>query len=514
MDRRKFIVNSAAAMSLPGLTTKVAAAPSQKVSRPQQTDKTPKRFNFLFITADDMDWSMPGFMGNSVIITPNLDALAKRSHRFTSNRTVVPICQPAREAMMTGMLPHHSGGTGFTPINNDTPTFTTILQDQGYFTAGIHKLQHMQPPGCFPWDFQRGGMNGNPLTWDDRNPVLIADVVEEAMGAARTAGKPFYINCNITDPHRPFYGSPEAAKQDHNQTGDYKIPHEIKPEDVTIPPHLEDLPDVRIELAQYWNSVQRLDIAIGNILERLSKSPEADNTLIVFSSDHGMPFPFAKSTCYDSGTRVPVVMCWPGMSAPNSYDALTMNIDLLPTVLDILSVEIPSSVDGKSWMPLIDGSVNAFHEYSFTYMNTGYDGLSYPMRAIQDHRYLMIFSPWSDGHFALKKIDSMAGLTFKATARAGRSNRRIAARAHQYIFGTLLALYDLKTDPGERVNIVDRPDMRDRVSVMKRALLENMRSTNDPELSNFELYLRHVQPIVLQRPRRHQHYNWVEGPVD
>ncbi|MFJ7296816.1 sulfatase-like hydrolase/transferase [Streptomyces collinus] len=371
------------------------------------------------------------------------------------------MCQPSREALMTGMIPHRSGGIGFTAIDSEIPTFTTVLQDNGYFTAGINKLQHMQPPGRFTWDWEAGGMNGDPLTWDDRNPVLTADRVEEAMGAARAQNKPFFISCNITDPHRPFYGSPEANAQDDNQTGPYKIPHEILPEQVVIPPHLEDLPDIRKELAQYYNSVQRLDIAVGNVLDKLNASPEKDNTLVLFVSDHGMPFPFAKSTCYSSGTLTPALIKWPGMSAPRTFDALTSNIDILPTVLDLLGIDTPAGVDGTSWLPMINGKVTSIREYTFTYMNTEYNGTNYAMRGIQDHKYLMVFTPWSDGKFTLKYTDSVTGLTYKALVAAAAGDPAVAKRVKQYTYGIPLALYDLQKDPGQRVNIIDRPDMRE-----------------------------------------------------
>jgi N-sulfoglucosamine sulfohydrolase len=512
MDRRKFIMGSAtvaaAATALP-LLAETAVAADLEPKEPKQANG----WNFLLITADDMDGSMPGFMGNPVKITPNLDALAQGSHRFVATRTAAPICQPSREALMTGVIPHRSGGIGFTAIDSEIPTFTTVLQDHGYFTAGINKIQHMQPPGRFTWDWEAGGTNGDPLTWDDRNPVLMADRVEEAMSAARAQNKPFFISCNITDPHRPFYGSPEAAAQDDNQTGPYRIPHEILPEQVVIPPHLEDLPDIRKELAQYYNSVQRLDIAVGNVLAKLNASPEKDNTLVLFVSDHGMPFPFAKSTCYSSGTHTPALIKWPGMSAPRTFDALTSNIDILPTVLDLLGIDTPAGVDGTSWLPMINGKVTSIRDYTFTYMNTEYNGTNYAMRGIQDHRYLMIFTPWSDGKFTLKYTDSVTGLTYKALVAAAASDPTVAQRVKQYAYGIPLALYDLQKDPGQRVNIIDQPDMRARSVEMKRMLLEHMRETSDPQLKNFETFLRGGKPVVKQNERRYQHYGIVEVPV-
>ena len=130
------------------------------------------RLNLLFSTSDDLDASLPGFMGGPAGLTPNLDALAARSHRFVNNRTVAPICMPSRQAFMSGLLPHRNGGTGFIPMNEGTPSLTTILKSQGYLTAAIHKVEHMQPASSFPWDYVQSGedRHGWSTPWGCRSP--------------------------------------------------------------------------------------------------------------------------------------------------------------------------------------------------------------------------------------------------------------------------------------------------------------------------------------------------------
>ena len=115
---------------------------------------------------------------------------------------------------MTGRVPHRSGGLGFTPVHEGIPTLITMLKARSYYTVGIHKLQHMQPASCFPWDPSVDGSG--------RDPQEYADAVTAAITEARSSHRPFFINCNLNDPHRPFYGSPEAAEIDHNETGRYK----------------------------------------------------------------------------------------------------------------------------------------------------------------------------------------------------------------------------------------------------------------------------------------------------
>ncbi len=401
MKRRTFISHSSAFLAATTLTKHVEAL--------VQSDK--QRLNLLFITADDMNWSLPGFMGGKNSLTPHLDKLAASSCQFVHNRAAAPICQPSREAMMTGRLPHHSGGLGFNPIHEGTPTLTTLLKERGYFTAAIHKIEHMQPPSCFPWTMTVPGMG--------RAPSEYADAVRSAIEKARAAKQPFFINCNINDPHRPFYGSSQAAKIDHQEAAEYRVSREIKGDEVDVPPFLEDLPDIRIELAQYANSTQRMDVSIGKVIEILDVAPEAENTIVFFSADHGMPFPFSKATVYDNGTRTPALLRFPGIRTPRVIKQRTCNVDYLPTLLDLLHIPAPEGVDGTSWLPLLRGEHREDREFTITYVNDVSSGAEYPMRAIQDDRYSLVFMPWSDGKLRFH-IESMQGLTYSAMVRGGR----------------------------------------------------------------------------------------------
>jgi N-sulfoglucosamine sulfohydrolase len=480
MRRREFFKEFAGLAALTALPRVIA----------QIARKNTQRLNLLFLTADDMNWSLPGFMGCIHGLTPNLDRLAARSHRFVRNRASAPICQPSREAMMTGRVPHRSGGLGFDPIHEGVPTMTTVLKSAGYYTVGIHKLNHMQPDSCFPWDYAVPGMG--------RAPSEYANAVRAGIEQARKRNQPFFINCNINDPHRPFYGSPEAARVDHNEQGEYKIARELKAEDVTVPPILEDLPEVRREFAEYCNSAQRMDVSIGAVLDVLAEIPEAANTILFFSADHGMPFPFSKATVYDYGTRTPALLCYPGMGAPRTFDQRTCNIDYMPTLLELLSVPGPGGIDGRSWLPILRNEAPQDREYLVTHVNGVSSGAQYPMRAIQNERYSLVFMPWSDGKLQFD-VESMDGLTYPALRRAAGADAKISARLKQYIMGIPLAFYDLENDPGQRYNLIAHKDHAQQIAGMKQRLLAYMRETGDPQLDNFQRLLS-GKPTVVQQP--------------
>lgn len=394
---------------------------------------------------------------------------------------------------MTGLVPHHSGGLGFNPIHPGVPTLTSALKNGGYYTAGVHKLEHMQPDSCFPWDAVAGGTG--------RAPSEYAAAVSAGIEQARASGKPFFINCNINDPHRPFYGNPKAAARDHNEQGEYRVAHEIKAEDVQAPAVLEDLPDVREDFAQYCNSTQRMDVSIGRVLAVLAAAPEADHTIVFFSADHGMPFPFSKATVYDHGTLTPALLSYPGMGTPRTFEQLTCNIDYMPTLLELMGVPPPSRMDGKSWVPLLHGATE-HREYVVTHVNGVHSQAQYPIRAIQNERYSLIFMPWSDGklHF---RVEAMDGLTYPALESAAQTVPKIAARVEQYVIGVPLAFYDLANDPSQRHNLIESKEHAKQIAEMKQRLLAYMQETSDPQLDNFVRFLS-GKPTVVQQPEKRQ----------
>lgn len=481
MDKRQFLGSSlmaATSAALPIGRTKARVRPPSG-----------KRLNLLILTVDDMDPLTMGYMGNRHGLTPNLDGLARQSHVFVHNRGAAPICMPSRQAFMSGLVPHRNSPGGFTPMYEGTPTICSILHEHGWFCAASHKTEHMQPETSFPWDYH--------VDANDRS-VLDHDVAfRQAVAKAKAAGKPFFINCNINDPHRPFYGSRPAAKKDHDDQGPYGIPRPVGPADVEVPPFLEDLPDVRLELSQYWNSVQRADIAIGRVLKALDDSGEAEQTVVIFCNDHGMPFPFSKATGYDHGTRVPAMVRYPGMAAPARFDNLACNVDIMPTALELLGMPVPDGIDGRSWVPRMRGEAAEEPEFLFTYVNGVDNGTIFATRAVVDHRYLLIYQPWSDGERRLT-VDSTSGLTLAAMRRAGENDPAIAKRVKDYVFGVPVSFFDLQQDPGQRHNLIDDPQLQARITHMRDAMVRQMEKTTDPQLGNIRTMIAGGKPVVVQ----------------
>ncbi|MBI5799404.1 MAG: sulfatase [Verrucomicrobia bacterium] len=440
------------------------------------------RWNLLFITADDMNADSVGWMGCKLGTTPNLDAFAATAHKFVNNHVTVPICQPGRSAFMTGRVPHRNGALGFQPITPGTPTLTSVLKAAGYFTGVIDKHVHMKPDAEFNWDLKLGGSG--------KNPLLFGEHVAQCLKAAADVGKPFFLNANITDPHRPFYASQqlEAQKAKKNQkaglrAGEGKITP-FKQEDITVPSFLEDLPDVRREVAQYYSSVRRFDASFGEVMKSLRAAGREADTAIVFLSDHGMSFPFSKATVYRNGTWVPVLVRWPGMGQPQRREELVSSVDIVPTLLEVLKQPPLAGVDGRSWLPLLRGETQPGRDFVITHVNTVSSGKSFPQRCVRTKDFSYQFHAWPNGasHF---RVEAMNGITFGALAKAGETDARIKSRVEQLTIGKPEQFFDLRTDPDERVNLIADAKHTAEIARLKKLLLAHMEKTADPQLETF-----------------------------
>jgi N-sulfoglucosamine sulfohydrolase len=443
---------------------------------PASAAEPSKKWNLLLVTADDMNADSVGWMGNKLNLTPNVDAFAKTAHRLVNNHNTCPICQPGREALLTGRVPHRSGALGFNPIKKDVPTLVEVLKEAGYYSAAIEKIIHMAPAEKFPWDDkQQGGMG--------KDPAKMRTAVKDALAKAAESRKPFFLNANITDPHRPFFGvGGKNAKGDGSTDG-------ITPltaKDVTVPGFLEDLPKVREEVAQYYSSVKRLDVSFGAIMDELKAAGRVDDTLVVFWSDHGMSFPFSKATVYGNGTRSPLLIRIPGMGEPKELTQFVSSVDVMPSLLELLKVDPPKGMDGRSWVPLLNGETQPERDFVVTHVNTVSSGKAFPQRCVRNRTHSLQFHAWV-GAGTPFRVEAMSGLSFNAMNAS--TDEGVKKRVKQLVEGEKLALYDLTADPGERVNVIGKKENAKVLADLSGKLLAHMKKTDDPQTKAFEAAL-------------------------
>ena len=206
---------------------------------------------------------------------------------------------------------------GFFPIKAEVRTLNEQLHDAGYLISMFGKGNHHRPAAKFCVDVADDTIS--------RHPSQLAAATRKFLKLARQQGRPFFHNVNCYDPHRPFIGI-----KGPNDLAEGEPPSRwIKPEEVTkVPGFLEDLPDIRRELAGYYTNVRRLDDCVGAVLKVLKEEGFADNTLVmVYAGDHGMSFPFAKSNDYENSSRGALIIRWPGVTKPGSVDPRPPRLD-------------------------------------------------------------------------------------------------------------------------------------------------------------------------------------------
>ena len=225
---------------------------------------------------------------------------------------------------------------------------------------------------------------------------------------------------------------------------------------------------------------------MGEILAALDASGRRDKTLVLFLSDHGMPLPFAKTQVYHHSTHTPLLLAVPGVTKPGSVDNehLISAVDLLPTLLELTRIELPSRLDGRSFASLLKGGRQEGREWVIKEYNENSGGSRDPMRAIQTRKYLYIFNPWSNGQRIMATATSGTP-TYRRLAELARTNPALAARHRLYQLRVPEELYDVEQDPDCLKNLIDSPAHQEELRGLCQTLEQWMVRTDDPMLDVF-----------------------------
>jgi N-sulfoglucosamine sulfohydrolase len=436
--------------------------------------------NILFITVDDMNADSLGVFGCPVEdTTPNLDKLAGEGIRFEHAHVQAPNCTPSRNVFQTGRYPHNSGVEGFYDIEPDYPILPDLLKAEGYRVGIWGKVADTTPRSNYMWNkvLKTSGKGSA------KNAEVVSNVALKFMEECKREGKPFYLVMNLSDPHHPLFGS-TASKKSHYDI--YPPSRIYTEEEVIVPGFLPDIPGVRAEVTRYYNSVRRADDIIGAILQALEKSGEAENTIVMFLSDHGMPFPFAKTNLYRYSTRTPWLVRFPGVVKPGRVDSTHMitAIDFFPTILELCQIALPEELDGRSIASLLRGDVQSNRNWVIKEFHENAAGVRNPMRAIETKQYGYIFNPWADGE-RLFKSATLHSQSYRAMQKAAASDARMAARVNYFNHRELEEFYDYRSDPFALDNKINDPNYLPMINQLRRALAKEMKASEDPALAVF-----------------------------
>lgn len=412
----------------------------------------------LFV-ADDLSRDDVGAWGGRDARTPAFDGLASAGLRFDGAHAVTAICQPSRAALLTGLHPHSNGVYGFYGLADGVVPLPALLARAGWLT-GIVGKSHLQPLAAYGFEFERVSA---PRSEASRSPErLAADVAAFLVERARRGAPPCFLWVAPHDPHRPFPASGVA------------------PEDVTVPAWLPDLPEVRAERAGYAAAVERLDRALGLVLTELERAGLADDALVLATSDHGAPFPFAKTTLYEAGLAVPLAVRWPGRVAPGgATSALVSLVDVAPTVLELAGVAAPRSSEGRSFARLLRAPGGSHRSHLFATQTDQLRLPSRPIRSVRDARfhYLFNFAP----ELPLTS-EAVTTPSFAAMSAAAERDGEVAARVLRLLHPPAEELYDLAADPAELRDLAADPAHAGELERQRARLLADMRELRDPLL--------------------------------
>lgn len=445
--------------------------------------------NLLIITVDDMSCDSVGAFGCALAnTTPHMDRLASQGLRFDYAHVQVGNCYPSRNVMFSGRYPHNTGVEGFYQVKPiDYPVMCDLMKAGGYYTAIRGKVNHSTPYQPYAWD-------ADLTIAPDGGKLHLKDVpsygacTARGIANARAVGKPFCLNINISDPHKPFW-------KPADQQGDHKASRIFRAREVPIPGFLFEDPLVRQELALYYTSVRRADDAVGAILQALKKSGQEENTIVIFLSDHGMPLPFAKTQLWHHSTRTPLIVKWPGVTKPGSIDQKHMvsAVDLLPTFLDMAELKHPDGFDGKSFCPVIKGRPQDGRDSVFKVYNENAGGNRHPIRGVQTRKYLYLFNPWSDGVNVFRTATNGTA-TYRQMKKLAPDNPAIAARLDLMDHRKVEELYDVENDPDCLRNLAEDPAHAEALTDLRTRLERVMVETNDHALAPFR---KRNDPAVL-----------------
>lgn len=467
--------------------------------------------NVLLITVDDMSCDSLGVFGCKLPGTsPNVDRLAAQSLRFDYAHVQVGNCMPSRNVMFSGRYPHNNGVEGFYQVPNPGyPVISDLMKGAGYYTAIRHKVNHSTPYFPYPaWDAVLDDLPGGGKA-HPKNVASYGECARRAIQAAKQAGKPFYVNINVADPHKPFYAEGRGGET----VPDPNMPSRVfTADEVPVPGFLPDDPVVRKELAHYYSSVRRADDSVGEVLKALKDSGQEENTVVFFLSDHGMPLPFSKTQLYHHSTRSPWLVRWPGVTKAGAVDRQHMvaAVDFLPTVLDVAGIPHPKGMDGRSFLPLLKGETQSGRDMVVKEYNENSGGHRNPMRAIQTRTHLYVFNPWSNGQRVMATATNGTS-TWRRMRELARTDPKVAARVELMQHRVVEELYDVSRDPDCLKNLVDDPASRAELDRLRAALEKWMVETRDPMLEVFrqrsdlaarEAYMAKVEQEAAMRGKR------------
>ncbi|MFU8780677.1 MAG: sulfatase [Kiritimatiellia bacterium] len=403
--------------------------------------------NILYIHSHDTGRYIQPY--GHAVPTPALQRLAEEGVLFRQNFCVQPTCSPSRAALLTGCYPHENGMTGLAhrgfALHDYGQHVLHTLRKAGYVSA-LAGVQHIATPT------------------EDKAPWQVIGYDQWLGNAGRDGAvafleqapdEPFFLAVGFNETHRgfpPLEDSPDDPR--------YCLP----------PAPLPDTPETRADMTRYKASARILDQQIGDVLDALARSGKADNTLVICTTDHGIPFPHMKCNLTDHGIGVMLIMHGPGgFTGGKAVDAMTSHLDIFPTICEVAGIDKPDWLRGKSLLALVADEPQALHEELFFEVN--FHAAYEPLRAVRTTRWKYVKR--FDGRETPVLANCDGGESKTLRVEQGWKERNIDEEM----------LFDLLFDPNEANNLVGHSGYATILTDMRARLERWMHETHDPLLS-------------------------------
>jgi N-sulfoglucosamine sulfohydrolase len=461
--------------------------------------------NVLLITSEDHGPHL-GCYGDQTIQTPHLDRLASQGACFAKAFVTQAVCSPSRASILTGLYPHQNGQFGLAThkytMHRSFPTLPSILREAGYRTGRLGKL-HVLPESSCPFDFVWN--EPQSISFAHRDVRQTAEVAGEFM---RSGDEPFFLMVNYADAHLPWL--PQECDLP---------PQPLSADDVTVPAGVGvDSPRLRQHAANYYNCLSRLDSGIGLLLEQLDNSGQADNTLVLFITDHGPQFSRGKGAIYELAVQVPCMVRWPGKNAPGMIrDHMVSCIDILPTILDALDIKPPEPLPGRSLQPLFEPIVDDWRTHIFCEWTTSHPfpapSFLYPQRSVRDERYKLILtlSHQEDNPVEAYYTQQVLIDTGSTQKEIDQSPAEVRSAYAAWKNPRRVELYDLETDPHEFNNLAADAAYAEIKSQLLEVLTTWQMESDDPLRDPAKLALLQAEDRAVgqtQGGQRKDDFSW------
>jgi arylsulfatase A-like enzyme len=400
--------------------------------------------NILYLHSHDTGrWVQP--YGHQVV-TPNVQRLADQGVLFRQAFSAAPVCSGSRAALLTGLAPHSNGMLGLAhrgwSLHDPGQHLVNTLRTGGYRSVLVGEQHVSEDPGVLGYD--------EVLDVPSNHAAEVGPRAVEAIGRLAAAEQPWFLSVGFFETHR-----------------DFDTPTSVRDTLYSQPPaNLPDAPETREDIAAFKASARTLDQGIGAVLDALQRNGLDETTLVVCTTDHGLPFPGAKATLTDRGTGVLLIMRGPGgFTGGRVVDPMVTQLDLFPTFCDVAGIPAPDRLQGRSLLPLVQGQVERLHDDVFSELT--YHAAYEPTRAIRTERWKYIRRFHDHPTPVLANVDDSL------------SKQLLVAHGWDEVAVPREELFDLVLDPAELVDRATDPALADVVAALRTRLEAWMRATHD-----------------------------------